>query len=259
MLLVADIGNTNITFGLYEQANLCAQWRLSSGVARTDDEVWILIKMPLESENFALQQLTGFAVSSVVPTLTPVLERVGANRLKVPMVNVTADLDTGIKILYENPHQVGADRICNAVAGFARYGGPLVVVDFGTATTYDVITANAEYLGGIIAPGPETTAEILHRAAAGVGVVFLSRRHDASPRPPGLGVQRFSKRWHAPLAGRTRKSCEVAVDIFQNGIHCQFVVSPKFADAGRSDEKLFAERFRLGAKSPDSVLRVCST
>jgi type III pantothenate kinase len=173
MLLVADIGNTNITLGLFAQENLRAQWRLSSGVARTDDEIWILMKTLLESEGFALGQVTGFAVSSVVPSLTPVLERVGANRLKVPMVNVTAELDTGIKILYENPQQVGADRICNAVAGFARYGGPLVIVDFGTATTYDVINANAEYLGGIIAPGPETTAEILHRAAAKLPKVAL--------------------------------------------------------------------------------------
>jgi len=173
MLLVADIGNTNITFGLYEQENLRAQWRLSSGVARTDDEIWILIKMLLESEGFALNQLTGFALSSVVPTLTPVFERVGAKRLKLPSVNVTADLDTGIKILYENPYQVGADRICNAVAGFARYGGPLVVVDFGTATTFDIINAKAEYLGGVIAPGPETTAEILHRAAAKLPKVAL--------------------------------------------------------------------------------------
>ncbi|MCG3119642.1 MAG: Type III pantothenate kinase [bacterium] len=173
MLLVADVGNTNITFGLYEEKNLRAQWRLSSGVARTDDEIWILMKMLLESEGFGLKQLSGFALSSVVPNVTAVFERVGVNRLKVPLVNVTADLDTGIKILYENPQQVGADRICNAVAGFARYGGPLVVVDFGTATTYDVINAEAEYLGGIIAPGPETTAEILHRAAAKLPKVAL--------------------------------------------------------------------------------------
>jgi len=189
MLLVADIGNTNITFGLYEQENLRAQWRLTSGVARTDDEIWILIKMLLESEGFALGQLTGFAVSSVVPTLTPVLERVGANRLKVRTINVTADLDTGIKILYENPHQVGADRICNAVAGFARYGGPLVVVDFGTATTFDVINEKGEYLGGIIAPGPETTAEILHRAAAKLPKVVLRFPPDLIGRTTETSMQ----------------------------------------------------------------------
>ncbi|MDZ7344314.1 MAG: type III pantothenate kinase [candidate division KSB1 bacterium] len=173
MLLVADIGNTNITFGLFEQAKIRAQWRLASGATRTEDEIWILIKMLLESEGFVLNQVQGFSLSSVVPNLTPVFERVVAKRLKVPMVNVTADLDTGITILYENPHQVGADRICNAVAGFAKYGGPLVVVDFGTGTTFDVVTANAEYLGGIIAPGPETTALVLHRVAAKLPKVEL--------------------------------------------------------------------------------------
>jgi type III pantothenate kinase len=173
MLLVADIGNTNITFGLFEKEKIRAQWRLASGAARTEDEIWILIKMLLESEGFLLGKLDGFALSSVVPNLTPVFERVVANRLKLPMVNVTADLDTGIKILYENPQQVGADRICNAVAGFAKYGGPLVVVDFGTGTTFDIVTANAEYLGGIIAPGPETTALVLHRVAAKLPKVEL--------------------------------------------------------------------------------------
>lgn len=189
MLLVADVGNTNITCGLYEQSQLRAQWRLTSGVARTDDEIWILVKMLLESEGFSLKQLTGFAIGSVVPTLTPVLERVGVNRLRVPVINVTADLDTGIKILYENPQQVGADRICNAVAGFARYGGPLVVVDFGTATTYDVITRDAEYLGGIIAPGPETTAEILHRAAAKLPKVALRFPPDFIGRTTETSIQ----------------------------------------------------------------------
>jgi type III pantothenate kinase len=173
MLLVADIGNTNITFGLFEKEKIQAQWRLASGAARTEDEIWILVKMLLESESFLLNQVEGFSLSSVVPNLTPVFERVVAKRLKVPMVNVTADLDTGIKVLYENPHQVGADRICNAVAGFAKYGGPLVVVDFGTGTTFDVVTANAEYLGGIIAPGPETTALVLHRVAAKLPKVEL--------------------------------------------------------------------------------------
>jgi type III pantothenate kinase len=173
MLLVTDVGNTNITFGLFEEEKIRAHWRLSSGVARTEDETWILMKMLMESEGFSPSQLNGFALSSVVPNITPLFERVVANRLKVPMVNVTADLDTGIKILYENPQHVGADRICNAVAGFAHYGGPLVVVDFGTATTFDIVTANAEYLGGIIAPGPETTAEILHRAAAKLPKVEL--------------------------------------------------------------------------------------
>ncbi len=173
MLLVADIGNTNITIGLLEKRNLKASWRLNSRIMRTEDEIWILLKMLLESEGFSWAHVGGFALGSVVPSLTPVFERVVKNRLHVPYVNVTHNLQTGIKILYANPQQVGADRLCNAVAGFERFGGPLVIVDLGTATTFDCISAKAEYLGGIIAPGPETTATILHQAAARLPKVEL--------------------------------------------------------------------------------------
>lgn len=173
MILVADIGNTNITIGLFENRVLKGSWRLNSRIMRTEDEIWILLKMLLESEGYALQQVQGFAISSVVPNLTPVFERVGKNRLRVTTVNVTGELDLGIKILYANPQQVGADRLCDAVAGYTRFGGPLVIVDCGTATTFNCITANAEYLGGIIAPGLETTVTILHQAAAKLPKVEL--------------------------------------------------------------------------------------
>ena len=173
MILVADIGNTNITIGLLHKRDLKANWRLNSRIMRTEDEIWILLKMLLESEGFSWAQVDGFALGSVVPSLTPVFERVVKNRLHVPFVNVTSGLQMGIKILYANPQQVGADRICNAVAGFERFGGPLVIVDLGTATTFDCVSGQAEYLGGIIAPGPETTATILHQAAARLPKVEL--------------------------------------------------------------------------------------
>jgi len=189
MLLVADIGNTNVTFGLYRGDKLAAHWRLSSNVARTEDEIWILIKMLCESEGFNIRRIRGFSLGSVVPHLTPLFMRVAESRLKVPAVNVTADLDTGIKILYENPHAVGADRICNAVAGYARFGGPLIVVDFGTATTFDVVSAQGEYLGGIIAPGLETAASMLHRAAAKLPNVELRFPNDLIGRTPESSIQ----------------------------------------------------------------------
>ncbi|MGH7493452.1 MAG: type III pantothenate kinase [bacterium] len=173
MLLVADIGNTNITIGLLQKRDLKASWRLNSRIMRTEDEIWILLKMLLESGGFSWEQVDGFALGSVVPSLTPVFERVVKNRLHIPFVNVTHNLQTGIKILYANPQQVGADRICNAVAGYEHFGGPLVIVDLGTATTFDCVSAQAEYLGGIIAPGPETTATILHQAAARLPKVEL--------------------------------------------------------------------------------------
>lgn len=173
MILVADIGNTNVTFGLFRGDKLAAHWRVSSGVARTEDEIWILIKMLCESEDFATRHIRGFSLGSVVPNLTPVFMHVAESRLRVPAISVSADLDTGIKILYENPQAVGADRICNAVAGYERFGGPLIVVDFGTATTFDVVSAQGEYLGGIIAPGLESSSSLLHRAAAKLPKVEL--------------------------------------------------------------------------------------
>lgn len=173
MILVADLGNTNITIGLLEQREFKGTWRLNSRIMRTEDEIWILLKMLLESEGFGLAQVHGLALSSVVPNLTPAFERVGEKRLRVPTVNVSHELDLGIKILYANPQQVGADRLCDAVAGYARFGGPLVIVDLGTATTFNCITANAEYLGGVIAPGLETTATILHQVAARLPKVSL--------------------------------------------------------------------------------------
>jgi len=189
MILVADIGNTNVTFGLFRGRKLAANWRLSSSGARTEDEIWILIKMLCESEGFAVKRIQGFAIGSVVPNLTPMFLRVAESRLGVPMINVTADLDTGIEILYENPHAVGADRICNAVAGYARFGGPLIVVDFGTATTFDVVSANGEYLGGIIAPGLETSASNLHRAAAKLPKVELLFPPSLIGRTPESSIQ----------------------------------------------------------------------
>jgi len=189
MILVADIGNTNVTIGLFRGTKMAASWRLSSSGARTEDEIWILIKMLCESEGFAIKRIRGFALGSVVPNLTPMFLRVAETRLRVPVINVTADLDTGIKILYENPHAVGADRICNAVAGYQRFGGPLIVVDFGTATTFDVVSAHGEYLGGIIAPGLETSASNLHRAAAKLPKVELRFPPELIGRTPETSIQ----------------------------------------------------------------------
>ena len=110
--------------------------------------------------------ITGIAVSSVVPNATTSFQRMASKYLRLEAVVVSASLELGLKISYDPPSAVGADRICNAVGGFVKYGGPLVLVDFGTATTFDVITADAEYLGGIIAPGIQTTANALHQVAA---------------------------------------------------------------------------------------------
>lgn len=166
MLLAIDIGNTQVTLGLFEGKTLRANWRLSSSVARTEDESWILIRMLSESAGIEVRRISGVAISSVVPDLTPTYEALSQEHLNCPSVVVTSELDLGIDILYEDPRSVGADRLCDAVAGFTKYGGPLLIIDFGTATTFNVISENGAYLGGIIAPGVALSADMLYRYAA---------------------------------------------------------------------------------------------
>jgi len=166
MLLAVDIGNTHTVLGLYKGDQLQTHWRITSATTRTEDECWILVKMLCESSGLAIGEIRGAALSSVVPGLTPVFVKAFENRIGLSPVVVEAGLDLGIKILYDDPRAVGADRLCNAVGGFRKYGGPLIVVDFGTATTFDVISATGDYLGGVISPGIESSASVLHRLAA---------------------------------------------------------------------------------------------
>lgn len=173
MLIVIDIGNTNVVIGIYHEDKLISHWRLSSQIARTRDEIWILLAYLFSSNSIQIDQIHGGAISSVVPNLTATFIHVMEDYLKCQPVVVSSDLDLSLKILYDNPSHVGADRICNAVAGIHFFGGPLVILDFGTATTFDVISTRNEYLGGIIAPGIELTASILHQRAARLPKVEL--------------------------------------------------------------------------------------
>lgn len=173
MLLAIDIGNTNIVMGTYHNEKLLGHWRLSSTITRTQDESWIMIKLLFESGKLKTEDISGLIISSVVPNLTGVFARMSRHYLGLKPIIVSSHLNTGIKILYQPPESVGADRICNAVAGYAKYGGPLIIIDFGTATTFDVITKNAEYSGGIIVPGIEMSASFLHHRTAKLPKVAL--------------------------------------------------------------------------------------
>jgi type III pantothenate kinase len=174
MLLAIDVGNTHVVVGAFEGQRLVSRWRLASGVSRTEDEFWALLKTLSAGEGVDLRRVRGVAVSSVVPSLTPVIERMAERYLKLRPLLISAELDLGMPVRYEDPKAVGADRLCNAVAGFHLFGGPLVVVDFGTATTFDVVTRQGEYLGGIICTGLETSAYLLHRYAAKLPKVELA-------------------------------------------------------------------------------------
>jgi len=166
MLLVIDVGNTETVFGLYAGDALKTHWRFSSHVNRTADESWILLRMWCDSQNLRAADIRGVVISSVVPNLTSVFSDMASRHLKTDPLIVSSETDTGLVILYDTPRTVGADRICNAVGGVARHGAPLVVVDFGTATTFDVISEKKEYLGGMICLGLRGAAQELHRVAA---------------------------------------------------------------------------------------------
>ncbi len=166
MVLAVDIGNTNIVIGIYDGNKLKTHWRLSSLSTRTSDECWIILTMLLNDGKIHVSKIKGAIISSVVPNITPAFNKMFKQHFKITPIIVNSDLDIGLKILYQNPKAVGADRIVNSIAGYHLLGGPLVVVDFGTATTFDVISKNYEYIGGIIAPGLEVTATVLHRRAA---------------------------------------------------------------------------------------------
>jgi len=141
-------------------------WRLSSKNFRTEDECWVAIDALFKLEKENPGSISGVAISSVVPELTLIYKRMVDKYLDINPVIIGSDLDLGFKILYKDPLAVGADRLCNAIAGKKKYGVPLIILDFGTATTFDCLDKNGDYLGGIICPGIESAATVLHFKAA---------------------------------------------------------------------------------------------
>lgn len=167
MFLAIDIGNTHTSFAIYRGDNLLGHWRVTSIVSRTEDEIAVQVGFFCEQIGKKINDLTAVGISSVVPNLTIAAQRMAEKYIDSgDLMIIDSGCDTGMPILYDDPAAVGADRICNAVAGFKKYGGPLIIIDFGTANTFDVVSNKGEYLGGVIAPGLETSAADLHRRAA---------------------------------------------------------------------------------------------
>lgn len=166
MLLALDIGNTNTVIGVFEGKALLKHWRLSSRREGTRDEYAMLIKGLFDFAGLDFQRVSAVIISCVVPPLQGPLEEMARHYFGVEPMVVGPGIKTGMPILYESPRDVGADRIANAVAAFEAYGGPCIVVDFGTATTFDAISARGEYLGGAICPGIAISAEALFQHAA---------------------------------------------------------------------------------------------
>jgi type III pantothenate kinase len=167
MLLAIDIGNTHTVVGIHDSSRWLGEWRLSSGNRRTRDETWFFLRGFLQDAGVATKDITSVGISSVVPDLTEDYVTLSTRYFSIVPLLVSGDmpeLDAKIDVL--EPMSVGADRLCNAVAGFAMFGGPLMIIDFGTATTIDVVGRAGEYLGGAILLGVESQANELHRRAA---------------------------------------------------------------------------------------------
>ncbi|MFM7508262.1 MAG: type III pantothenate kinase [Actinomycetota bacterium] len=178
MLLVIDVGNTQTVVGLYDSGDrshqLLDHWRLATHSERTSDEHLLMLRQLLETRDLDLRtDVEGVAVSSGVPTVTFELRRMCDRYLDLEPVVRGAGVRTGMSVLYDNPKEVGADRIANAVGAYDLYGGPTIVVDFGTATTFDVISSAGEYLGGAIVPGIEISLDALFGRAAALRQVEL--------------------------------------------------------------------------------------
>ena len=161
MILVIDVGNTNITFGVYDKEELVATFRMMSNVTRTSDEYGMMITGLLDRNGVKTEDIHGAIVSSVVPNVMHALNGAVVKYVKTKVLEVGPGVKTGIKIATENPREIGADRIVDAVGAYEKYGGPVLVLDFGTATTYDLITADGSFVAGITAPGIRISAKAL--------------------------------------------------------------------------------------------------
>jgi type III pantothenate kinase len=166
MLLALDAGNTNVTIGLFDGSTLVTHWRLRTVHEQTADEWGVLLRNLFYLRDVDQSRIDGVIIASVVPAIDARLAEMTQRYFERDALFVTAETDTGLRILYDDPREVGADRIVNSVAAFRKYGGPCVVVDLGTAITFDCVSAGAEYLGGIICPGIVISMEALFARAA---------------------------------------------------------------------------------------------
>jgi len=173
MLLAVDVGNTNIVLGLFKGEELIMNWRISTDKSKSADELGMIINQLFSYNNYDLSMVSDVIISSVVPSIMYSLQHMALKYCDCEAIVIGPGIKTGMNVKYDNPKQVGADRIVNAVAGYKKYGGPLIIVDFGTATTFCAINDNFEYLGGTIAPGIIISNDALYQKAAKLTKVEL--------------------------------------------------------------------------------------
>ena len=166
MLLAIDIGNTNVVLGVFDKEKLVESWRVGTKTQITSDEYAMVLKDLFGFAGIEFTQVTGVIISTVVPPLLPVMAEMSRKYFKLEPLVVTHDIRTGITLRYDNPGEIGADHIVNAAAAYRMFGGPLIIIDFGTATTFCAVTKAGEYLGGAIVPGVKISAEALFQRAS---------------------------------------------------------------------------------------------
>ncbi|GAC1577393.1 MAG: type III pantothenate kinase [Candidatus Dormibacteria bacterium] len=166
MLLAVDIGNSNTVLGAFEDERLVQHWRIATRIDYTADELGVILRGLFGASGCRLEDVRDMVISSVVPSLNHAIADVASRYLGIQPLVIGPGVRTGMQIRYDNPREVGADRIVNSVAAFAKYGGPAVVIDFGTATTFDAIGPSGDYLGGVIAPGIRISMDALFSRAA---------------------------------------------------------------------------------------------
>lgn len=182
LLLAVDVGNTNVVYGAYRDGRPVRTWRTATDPSRTHDELAVTVDGLLAQAELRLAQVDGIVLGSVVPPLTASFSRLGSDHLRKPVLVIGPGVKTGVRLRVDNPSEVGADRIANTLAAHRRYGGPAIIVDFGTTTNFDVISAEGDFLGGSFAPGLEVAAESLVSRAARLFRVPLTAPKEAIGR-----------------------------------------------------------------------------
>lgn len=245
-LLAIDVGNTHIVFGVYDGRRLLQHWRIQTSVSRTADEYGVLFRALLSGPEAA--HLGAAVVSCVVPTLTPIITELCRDYLNVEALIVGPGVKTGMPILYDKPQDVGADRIVNAIAGYERTRDTTIVVDFGTTTNFDYVTARGEYVGGVICPGLVISSEALFARAAKLNRVELAKPPHVVGRNTVNAVQSGLVYGHAAmvdgLVERIQRENKVKAQVIATGGLAK-LLAPEMTTIDYVDEFLTLDGLRL--------------
>jgi len=243
MLLAFDVGNTTIAIGLFRGRKLVKSWKIKTDSDKTSDEYGAILLNLMQVAGLQAGKVSDAIISSVVPPLTPIIEEICRVYFGTAAIVVGPGLKTGMPILYENPLEVGADRIAAAIAAFEKYGGPAIVVDFGTATTFDAVSAKGEYLGGAIAPGIQIAAEALYLKTARLPRIEIRKPKRAIGRTTVSSMQSGLYFGYIGLVTNTIEE-----------IHKELGKAARVVATGGFGSQVAAELAAIEAYEPDLVL-----